>query len=104
MRWNHTIAPIVGSCTVKVVNHNFRDVEVFVLSGSTRTRLERVLAGDIVRLEVPLDVGGDRPRLLLRQVGSGMQFFATNNAYCESGQEMELWIASHLHQSTLVNW
>jgi len=101
--WQYSVAPTRAACTVRVVNHNFQDVDVFVLAGKTRMRLERVMAGDMVRVDVPLDVAGARPRLLVRQVGAGV-YYATNDEYCEAGQEIELWIASDLNRSTLVNW
>jgi hypothetical protein len=97
------LTPSQERCTVKVANNNFHDVEVSVLIAGTYMRLDRILAGDTKRIDIPTSMTGHRPRMLIKRVGAP-RWFSTNEAYCSPGQELELWITADLYQSMLMEF
>lgn len=100
---SNEVIPAQEACTIHVANRNFRDVDVSLLVSGSYVRLERILAGDSKRIAVSPDIAGERPRMLVRHVGSS-RWFATNDAPCGPGQELELWVAGDLYETTLLRF
>lgn len=91
--------------TVRVTNHNWSNMNVYAVRGSTRFRLGMVttMATQVFRLPPALASGAGGVRLLADAIGGNEQFL-TPAVQVSRGEEVKLEIHNQLQISSVSVW
>ena len=96
--------PAPEKTAVTVKNNNWLDVDVFVVRGSSRSRVGSVIGMGTGTFRVPSDFAPDGVlQLMVDPVGSNGTY-VTDRIVVTSGQRVELTVAAVLRMSSFAVW
>ncbi|NIP78330.1 MAG: hypothetical protein GWM90_03670 [Gemmatimonadetes bacterium] len=95
--------PVEPSTRVRVENHHWSDVTVYVLAGPAKRRLGLVVTTDVKVFELPESMlnGQGSVRLLVDPIGGGRRHI-TRPILVNEGEQIELEVQNHLPISTVM--
>jgi hypothetical protein len=98
-------SPSGGPVVLEVENHNWSDINIYVLHDSRRHRLTTVTAATDLSIELPLAYQGETGvfRLVIYRIG-GRDSFTTEPISIRTGYTVRLTVESDLQRTSVGVW